>query len=397
MKNTIFLFILTLFFLAGQSPVRALASDEAEQIYKSGQDALNVGHYPAAVESFSRLVAQSKDQLDRALYWQAYAFHKANRKKEALNALRRLIGEFPQSPWRDDAEVLRLEIEGVRDHEVDQEDEELKLYALEALQQVEPEKAAILLEKFIRGEHSLKLKEHALFILGQIDSERGATLLLEIARGTRGAHLQLEAIRALGASGEDTAIKVLSELYRGNPSGNVKSAIIDGLIAADGANALAEIAKLEKDRKIQEHAFRSLGAVGASPQLRELAKTMPLELMPAILEGLGIAGETDFILEILRSSRDEKVKAAAIRALTLSGDEDQSTEIAADLEKLYPSAGREIKQAIIQALGHGENAEALLKIFRSEKDRDLKREAFQWLTQIESPESEKLIEDLLNG
>ena len=400
MKQTLMRAILCGFLaLTFTSASSALEANQAEDLYRQGQDDLNSGRYEAALDSFSRLVDESSTKSDRALYWQAYTLNKIGRKNEALRSLRRLVNEHPKSPWRDDAEALQIEIEGVSgDDPIDLTDDDLKLYALDALHQVEPEKAVDLLEKFLAGDHSKKLKEHALFMLAQTGSDRASKILVDMARGNQGQGMQRQAIEALGMVDDESSRKTLLSLYKNSNDHDIKRTVIESMIVSDSRTELAELVRNEKDPELVQSGLRTLGAMGAGKELKEFLRTLPAEHHPAALEGLGIAGDAQAILDVMKGSKDESLTMAAVEALAIVGSKNNREQISSALTDLYRSSGsKRVKSQVLQAMMIQDDGEALLRIFRSEKDGELKREALQALTMIESPETEKLIEDLLEG
>ena len=133
---------------------------------------------------FGKLASGSSDETDAALYWKAYADWKRKLKKESLEGVRQLWPTYPKSAWADDAKALELEIRGGerREGRVASDDEELKLYALDGLMQVDPEKAVPVLEKLLAGDSSPRVKERALFVLSQSDSPRAREILVRTAK-----------------------------------------------------------------------------------------------------------------------------------------------------------------------------------------------------------------------
>ncbi|MEO1366384.1 MAG: HEAT repeat domain-containing protein, partial [Acidobacteriota bacterium] len=213
-------------------------SSPAEKLYREGQDALAEGRYAAAVEHFRALVDEPDARADRALYWRAYAEARAERRSEALSSLARLAEDYPESRWLDDARALQLELGGIQpERAAEMGEDDLKLYALDALMQANPERAVALLESFLTGDHSTRLKKRALFVLSQTNTPRAKEMLLEYARGEAAAELQREAIRALGISGDPSAVAELKTIYRSTESRDMKDAILQSFVAADAADA----------------------------------------------------------------------------------------------------------------------------------------------------------------
>ena len=66
-------------------------------------------------------------------------------------------------------------------------DDELKLLAIQGLQQTAPERAIPLLVKVINDVGSLRLKERALFVLAQSGAPEARATLEKVARGERHA------------------------------------------------------------------------------------------------------------------------------------------------------------------------------------------------------------------
>ena len=90
---------------------------------------------------------------------------------EALATLATLSKKYPQSRTLEQARALEMDVrrsagQPVRPENV--QDEDLKLYALQALGNQDPDQAVPMLEKIIRGDSSSRLKERAMFVLAQM-------------------------------------------------------------------------------------------------------------------------------------------------------------------------------------------------------------------------------------
>ena len=55
----------------------------AQTPYDEGQKALREQNWIEAADQFEQAIKADNDQVDASIYWRAYAFYKANRKKEA--------------------------------------------------------------------------------------------------------------------------------------------------------------------------------------------------------------------------------------------------------------------------------------------------------------------------
>lgn len=371
------------------------AVGEGENLYNAGQDALAKGRFEEAIASFRDLASRG-DQPDRALYWVAYAEAKAGRKKSALATLKTLKHDHPHSAWYDDAQALEVELKGVDDAgEVPVKDEELKLYALNALHNVQPEKAVQLLQDFLKGQSSPRLRQQALFVLAQIDSPKAAQLLLEIAKDAgKYPGLQRDALQALGSSGDDDAVKALVEIYRASSDKSLKREVFNALIASGDNAAIASLVRTESDPKLVEEGLTALGASGGTEELEALSRTLPASHRGALLQAIGIAGDEALLLKMVRAEKDPARLIDGLEALALvDGDKVQGELLAIYRER----SEREVKRAVLNALFVQSSGKALLEIFRQEKDGDLRKEAFQFLTMIDDEDSVQLIEETLKN
>src|SRR5438093_1331475 len=80
-----------------------------------------------------------------------------------------------------------------------QTDEELKLYAINALVDSDPERAIPLLEKLLNdSKNPPRLKERALFVLARSRSDKAQEIVGRYAKGGSNPDLQLRAVEYLG-------------------------------------------------------------------------------------------------------------------------------------------------------------------------------------------------------
>lgn len=374
------------------------AADTAEDDrYRAGQRALDAGEFAEAANIFREIVVDGGPQIDAALYWRGYALHRAGKKNDALVALKRLRDEHPKSRWIDDAEMLEIEIRGPRRAAPPEEleDEELKLFAINGLMGADSDRAVPLLQKFLRGNHSQKLKEQALFVLSQSDSAEGRKTLHEVARGGSYPELRHKAIEYMGISGDRASVEALRELYRTATDVGLKLKILDSFLIADEAGPVLEAARDERDPRLRKKAIGLLGAMEARAELRQLYRSEASpELKLEVIEALGVAEDVETLSLIARQDPDPRVRKKAIHGLGINDD----AASAAALKAAYAAAGdRETRSAVIEAFFIQDNARALIEIFRTEKDQGLRREAVQKLTMIDSAESNRFLEEVLDN
>ena len=87
-----------------------------------------------------------------------------------MAAIADLKKRFPQSRWQKDASALEIEVRqgsGQPARPEAQNDQELRMLAIQSLMNSDPERAMPLLEKVLQGSASPKEKSKAMFVLAQ--------------------------------------------------------------------------------------------------------------------------------------------------------------------------------------------------------------------------------------
>lgn len=351
---------------AGPNPEPA----ERSEAYRAGREALDAGEWRHAEELFRPIARQGGAEADAATYWIAYALHKQGREQEARASLDRLRAEYPDSPWRDDAEALAVEIEGTDPDQI--ADEELKLYALNSLVHVDPERALPILERFLEADHSPRLERQALFVLSQSRTPEARRLLADIATGTSHPELQREAVQHLALSGDAESRALLETIYRSTSSVAVKRSVLESFMASGDREHLLTVAREESDGPLKRRAIELLGAAGAGEELEQLYRDAPsTEGKMAILEGLMVANRRDAVRRIAMSDPEPALRRQAVEYLgVMHGGQ--------ELRELYSTAqSPELKAQILSAFMVGGDVEALADAARSETDPALRRKAIE--------------------
>jgi len=119
-------------------------AERMQELYDEGREALDEDEFRQAERSFTELVKLNGPQTDAALYWMAYAQNREGKKEAALGTIGDLKKRYPQSRWKKDGEALEIEVRsatGAKSNPEAQNDEELKLLALQGLMNSSPEKA----------------------------------------------------------------------------------------------------------------------------------------------------------------------------------------------------------------------------------------------------------------
>src|SRR5579863_7608872 len=144
--------------------------ERQQELYERGREALDEDRYDRAASSFDELAKRNGPQTDAALYWEAYAQNRQGKRDAALATLAELKHRFPQSRWQKDASALEIEVRqrsGQATRPDTQDDEDLKMLAIQGLMNSAPDRALPLLEKVLNGTGTPKEKSKALFVIAQ--------------------------------------------------------------------------------------------------------------------------------------------------------------------------------------------------------------------------------------
>jgi hypothetical protein len=368
-----------------------IGTAQKDDLYRAAQRDLDAGRFNQAIEKFGQVARGGGSEADAALYWKAYAENKAGRPQPALGTLRQLAGAHPKSEWLDDAKALEVEIRGGAggsggDGELS-EDEELKLLALNGLMGSDPDRALPMLQKFLQGKHSPRLKEQALFVISQSDSPEARKTVLDVARGSAHPELQLKAVEYLGIAGGDDNVRQLDELYRSTSRPEIRRAVLNAYLVAGQADKLLAVARDAKDPG-RGFAIDLLGGLSAEKELRQLYRSdSSPDVRRRALQSLGVAGDVETLVEVARQEQEPSLRRQAIQGLGLV----ESQKSAAALRSLYASGDASVRKAVLEAFFVQQNARALIDLFKTEKDREVRREIVRYLSLMDSEEAEQFI------
>jgi tetratricopeptide (TPR) repeat protein len=370
--------------------------EQTDHNYRRGQAALEKHDYAAAIDAFSQAIKEKSARTEGALYWLAYAENKAGKRAEALATLGQLQQNYPSSRWLEDANALKMEVEQASGSPPSPEatgDEDLKLLALNALMNSDPDRALPMLDKLLKSNNSPKVKERALFVLAQSNSPQSRELMANIAKGKFNPDLQAKAIEYLGVFGGRDAAATLTDIYKSSGDPQIKRAILHGFLISGNKDAVLAVARSETNPELRIDAIHQLGIMGASAELMQMySSDAPFEMRKAVLHALFIGGQSDKILDIARNDKDINMRREAIRQLGPMGKKAGDA-----LPALYAKeTDHELKKDILNSLFIQGNAAALIEIAKTENDPNLKREAVQKLSIMHTKEGTEYLLEILS-
>ena len=183
-------------------------------LYSDGTRAINEGRWTDAVAIFAKVASEQDEHADGALYWKAYAENKLGQSGVALNTCAELRRDHPKSRWMDECGALEIEIRAKSGQPIQpqaEQNEDLKLLALNSLMNQDELRALPEIQQILNGNFSEKFKERALFILAQGHSKQAQELLEQIAQGFDNPALQAKAAEMLaGRHGQQTGSPALA-------------------------------------------------------------------------------------------------------------------------------------------------------------------------------------------
>ena len=370
-----------------------------EQLYSDAARAINEGRWVDAEPLLDQVSNLRGRRADAALYWKAYVKNKEGRGGDALAECASLRQNYAQSTWVKDCSALEIEIRGKSGSPVQpqaEQDEELKLLALNSLMQGGNSNALPILKQILEGQQSERLKERALFVLAEDRSKEGQELLGQIVRGEKDPKLQIKAIRLLGTVQGTNSAATLTSIYGKSNDAAVKRAVLDAYLVMNDPEKLAQAAEHESDPELARHAVSELGAMGAVSKLSEIYKTTSSkELKSAILNSYVAAGSkgAEALGAIASSETDPELRRRAIRNLGPAGG---SAAVPVLLAIYSKNSDEESKKAAIDGLFVNGDAHDLVTLARNEKDPTARRNIVGKLAVMQNKEATDYMVELLN-
>jgi HEAT repeat protein len=382
-----------------ESPAQAGASSTSpeEKKYQEGRTLLNASRWVDAEAAFKAVAQMHGARADAGLYWQAYAQSKMGHSADALETCSRLRAGYPRSEWIKDCGALEIQLHkqsGAAVSPQGEQDEDLKLLALNALAQQDRPEVIPILKGILSGNQSPKMKERALFVLTQMDSKDSQDVLAQVARGQFGRELQIKAIQMIAAMEGKRAGAILEGVYRSSTDVDVKRAILQSYLVSDDSAKLLEAARGETNPQLVRTAVQTLGAMGDADQLLSLYRVKKTaEDKASIIDAFVPCGEraSGALKEIAMTETDSELRRKAIRNLGVVGG-----RVGPMLVEIYQkSSDASSKEAALDGLFVADDAHDLVALARAEKDIAMKKRIVDKLSNMGDKEASDYLIELL--
>ncbi len=310
------------------------------------------------------------------------------------------------------AVAAQSDIERVRrargDCPSDDDDDDDRIAALNALIQMDAERAMPILTKVLerRDACSVGLRRKAVFLVSQKRTPETADILLRIARNDPDQEVREQAVFWLSQVPDERAVTMLQEILGSSSNDELKDKALFALSQHRSANA----AKFLRDFALRENAsdelrgkaifwlgqrrstenvefLRSLYARVRSDEVKE-------KILFSLSQQRGV-GNDQWLLDVARNTR-ESIELRK-KALFWAG---QGMASADQLIGLYSSLpDSEMREQLVFVYSQRRDpkmVDKLLDIAKNDRDPELRKKAIFWLGQSHDPRVQQFLLDLIN-
>jgi HEAT repeat protein len=341
--------------------------------YSSGLGSVDAKSYDRAITRFDQTIAQKGTHVDGAYYWKAFSQYKLGKTDEALATIAELRKNFAQSPYLADAKVLEADVKKAAGQPMtldSSDDDEITLLAAQGLMRTDSKSAIAALDRLLAASKPLSFKRRVLYVLALSDVPDAHATLLAYAKGKGSPDLQTTAIGYLFSSRSSTTSSAeLNDIYTSTTDQRVKLAIIQAYINSGNKSALLQIAGWSgqnTDLTVRRSAINGLTSVGSPQDLWQLyAKEENKDLRLQMARAFGSMGAVDQLMQVYKTDKEPEVRQQAVRSLGAMKAE-KTGQMLVDI--YGAETDKDVRKAVISALGSQNNADGLVACARKETD-----------------------------
>jgi HEAT repeat protein/outer membrane lipoprotein YfiO len=389
---------------------------DATTVFRSARDLITDGEWARAQEKFSEYVSSfpNEKNIDAALYWLAYTQNKLAKYDQCRSTIDRLLQNYPNTAWKDDARVLLAQVPGgsaaayadlvstVRAQTVtmptlqhsliytpsatlpsiavtpappvlatgggsqawvgfdgdiasgdDDDPCEFKIVVLQALFQTDVQRGILAATEWLKpgSTQTVRCKSAALTLLGRNGGKSVTPVILGVARSEPDLKLRARAISALGATNDDTVVDALRDFALNSQENDIVEASLYALSKHTGDRAIMVLSE-----------FATNGSRTIGQRKVAIASIASRAGEPAV----------DALFRIYDGDQNVEIRRAVI-----SGFANRKSERAGNrlFEIARGSENVELRKAAIGAISRrgGDKAiEFLLNLYDTEKNEELK-------------------------
>ena len=414
--------------------------DPTDSLWRAARQALQRGEYAGAATLFSDVNKRfpSSSRAGDALYWAAFALYKsgdAGNLRVARTTLATQQSRYPKAPTLHDGEALLARIQaalaqqgdaeaaawvavrargsadtggGARTCPSEDENNDIRIQALNGLQQMDPESALPILRKVLarRDPCSTSLRRRALFIVSQSRSSETEDILVDVARHDPNEEVREQAVFWMSQVSTERAVVMLDSILR---------SATDPQLVEKALFALSQQSMPRAAQSLRDYAERSDAPLDARAKaifwigqqqsgesaafLRGLyAKLGERELKEKVIFSLSqthSAENTRWLMELTVNEREPLEMRK--KALFWAGQEGANME---ELGALYDRLQSvEMKEQLIFVYSQRHEPAALdrlIRIAKTEREPELRKKAIFWLGQSNDPRAAQVLLEIIN-
>jgi len=388
-------------------------------LLREGRDLIDGEEWTKAAEKFDRFIAAYPNDrdVDVALYWLAYSLKRQGKFREAAGQLARLLKDFPNSTWAEEATAMLTEIApqiGDRrtiDESLNKNNEEIKIVALQSLFESSPERASSYVADILKpgSTASRSFKEAAVSLLGAHGGQRAFPILLDIARNQTDKELRVTAFRRLADEGGEAVAEDLIRLYDAERDLEVKDNYLHAFENMDGPRARAKLLEVARspteNAELRATAIRVLGNMKDAGAFDELTRIYEAEsnreIKERILQSLADMDDPraqSRLLDIARNASGD----AELRRIAIQRISDREGEASVDaLIKIYDAEQDvEMRSHILRSLSNSESPRArarIVEVARTGTNAELRKTAIRLIADVEDARSVEMLATLYDA
>ncbi len=389
------------------------APKDAASAFRNARDSITDGEWAKAQEMFSDYVAKypNEKNIDAALYWLAYSQQKLGWNDQCRATIDRLLLNYPQTSWKDDARVLLAQsgmyVVAAADRAVvtpmppitpvaiaeapsqntyvytpgpaeaveiartaiatlppgmigfdafpagsDDDPCEFKIVVLQALFQTDLQRGIMAATDWLKpgSNQTARCKSAALTLLGRHGGKAATPVVLGFAKNEPDLKLRARAIAALGSTNDDSVIDPLRDFALNSDSTDIIEAAVYALSRHTGDRAINVLSEIATSGKVSAH--RKLAIASIASRAGE----------PAV----------DALFRIYDADQSIEIRKAVITGFANRKSERVGTRL---FEIARTSDNAELRRAAVSSISRrgGDKAiEFLLSLYDTEKSEEVK-------------------------
>ncbi len=406
-----------------------LKQDPGYELFAKGRKLVFEEKWDEAIRTFEELKRKfpNSRSVEKSLYYTAICYKEKGDLKKSFDILDTFIKNRTKSDIIGEVKGLRVEVadklvksgqdqyrkyieSGIGD-----DDPEIKIMAIKALERVSPEKAVPMLEKIIFTWDDLRLKKTAIDMLARKRNTKALKILKELALNDPNVGIKSSAISGLRRFKDEQVMSTFKSIFDSSNDPRIKIAVINAIrySKSPAATQLIKNAVMLSAKGGTVNTYGSIGknivdlrgtAVNAlsynmSPETYKFlkdrySKETNKDIKLHILSALGKSKTTEtynFLLNIAKTDKDYKLKKEAINRMRYFKDRNPEPELYAIFKAADNS---EIKKTILYTLEQYKTNRALeiIKEVASQKnDSEMQRSALYRLRSFKKSNLESFV------